>query len=108
MKLLFDQGTPAPLRSYFLEHSVDMLVEKGWSGKDNGELLGLAERERYVILMTIDQNWRYQQNLADRRVGVVVLLANAWPWVRQHVGAIREAIAAVRPGEVVETPIRAG
>lgn len=45
MKLLFDQGTPAPLRGHLREHSVDTLVEKGWSDKGNGELLDLAERE---------------------------------------------------------------
>lgn len=44
MKLLFDQGTPAPLRRHLSGHSVDTLAEKGWSEKDNGELLDLAER----------------------------------------------------------------
>ena len=55
MKLLFDQGTPAPLREHLPEHSVDPLAEKGWSDKDNGELLDLADREGYEILMTTDQ-----------------------------------------------------
>ncbi|MDE2974017.1 MAG: hypothetical protein OXU64_04715 [Gemmatimonadota bacterium] len=44
MKLLFDQGTPAPLRRHLSGHSVDTLAEKGWAEKDNGELLYLAER----------------------------------------------------------------
>ena len=108
MKLLFDQGTPAPLRNHLPEHSADTLAEKGWSEKDNGELLDLAEREGYQILVTTDQNLRHQQNLAGRRIGIVVLLANAWPRVRQHTPEIREAISAVGPGEVVEVPIRAG
>ena len=63
MKLLFDQGTPAPLRHHLADHSVDTLAEKGWSNKGNGELLDLAEREEYEILVTTDQNLRYQQNL---------------------------------------------
>ncbi|MDE0457437.1 MAG: hypothetical protein OXI15_09105 [Chromatiales bacterium] len=42
MRLLFDQGTPAPLRHHLADHSVDTLVEKGWSDKGNGELLDLA------------------------------------------------------------------
>ena len=50
LKLLFDQGTPAPLRDYLPTHSVDTLAEKGWSDKDNGELLDLAEREKTKFL----------------------------------------------------------
>ena len=50
MKLLFDQGTPAPLRNRLPAHSVDTLAERGWSEKDNGELLDLAEREGSHLL----------------------------------------------------------
>ena len=91
MKLLFDQGTPAPLRSYLTAHSVDTLAERGWSDKGNGELLDLAEREQYEVLVTTDQNLRHQQNLEGRQVGIVVLLANAWPRVRLHAKEISEA-----------------
>ena len=52
MKLLFDQGTPAPLRRHLPGHSVDTLAEKGWSEKSNGELLDLAERWSQVRLRT--------------------------------------------------------
>ena len=53
MKLLFDQGTPAPLRGRLPAHSVDTLAEKGWSDKNNGELLDVAEREGYEVLIGI-------------------------------------------------------
>ena len=108
MKLLFDQGTPAPLREHLTEHSVDTLAEKGWSDKGNGELLDLAEREEYDVIVTTDQNLRYQQNLEGRQIGIVVLLANAWPRVRLYAKEIGEAIAVVQPGEVIEVPIRFG
>ena len=106
MRLLFDQGTPAPLRNHLPAHSVDTLAEKGWSDKDNGELLDLAEREGYEILVTTDQNLRHQQNLAERRIGIVVLLTTAWPAIRRRTEEISQAIAAVRPGEVVEVSVR--
>ena len=61
---------------------MDTLAEKGWSDKDSGELLDLAEREGYEILATTDQNLRHQQNPAGRQIGIVVLLATAWPEVR--------------------------
>ena len=65
MKLLFDRDAPARLRRHLPEHSVDTLAEKGWFGKDNGELLDLAEREGYEALVTSGQNFRYQQSLAS-------------------------------------------
>ena len=107
MKLLFDQGTPAPLRNHLPEHAVDTLAEKGWSDKGNGELLDLAQREGYEILVTTDQNLRHQQNLTGRRIGIVVLLDTNWSAVRLRTRALAQAIAAVHPGEVIEVPIRA-
>ena len=107
MKLLFDQGTPAPLRRRVPEHSVDTLAEKGWSDKGNGELLDLAEHDGYEVLVTTDQNLRYQQRLAGRRIGVIVLLSTDWREVRLRTTEISQAIAAVRPGEVIEVSIRA-
>ena len=86
---------------------MDTLAEKGWSEKDNGELLDLAEREGYEILVTTDQSLRYQQSLAGRKIGIVVLLANAWPKVRLRTREIGRAIAAVRSGAAVEVPIQA-
>ena len=59
MKLLFDQGTPAPLRRHLPQHLVDMLAEKGWSVKGNGELLDLADAEAYDVLVTTDQSIRH-------------------------------------------------
>ena len=105
MKLLFDQGTPAPLRTHLPTHSVDTLAERGWSDKDNGALLDLAEREGYEILVTTDQNIRHQQNLAGRHIGILVLMGNAWPAVRLRTMEIGQAIDEVRPGEVIEVPI---
>ncbi len=84
---------------------MDTLAEKGWSDKTNGELLILAEREGYEILVTTDQSLRHQQNLKGRRVGIVVLLSANWPEVRRRTREIGQAISAVRPREVVEVPV---
>ena len=106
MKLLFDQGTPAPLRRHLPGHSADTLAEKGWSEKGNGELLGLAEQEGYKVLVTTDQSLPHQQNLSRWRVGVVVLLSTDWARIRLCTEQIARAINAARPGEPVEVPIR--
>ena len=106
MKLLFDQGTPAPLRERLPVHSADTLAEKGWSDRDNVELLDVARREGYEVLVTTDPGLSYQQNLAGRRIGIVVLLSTDWREVRLRTREIGEAIAAVGAGEAIEVPIR--
>jgi predicted nuclease of predicted toxin-antitoxin system len=82
MKLLFDQGTPVPLRNHLPQHAVETAYERGWGGLTNGELLARAEAEGFDALITTDQSLRYQQNLADRKIGVVVLMTTSWPRIR--------------------------
>lgn len=60
MKILFDQGTPAPLRRHLAGHSIDIAYERRWSNLSNGDLLEAAERDGYQLLITTDQNLRYQ------------------------------------------------
>ncbi|MCY4631560.1 MAG: hypothetical protein OXE75_11860 [bacterium] len=105
MRILFDQGTPAPLRRHLGDHIVDTVAERGWSELGNGELLERAESEGYDILVTTDQNMRHQQNIADRRLAVVVLLSTAWPYVRLRTEEIRAALNDVRVGEFRDVPI---
>ena len=51
---------------------------------ENGDLIERAEQNGYQVLITTDQNIRYQQNLRDRQISIVVLLATAWPRVRER------------------------
>ena len=105
MKILFDQGTPAPLRRYLSEHSVDTAFELGWSELKNGELLDRAEAESYEVLITTDQNLRFQQNLSDKRLAVLVLQSTSWPRIRLRADAIRQSIDTTALGAVTEIPI---
>ena len=105
MKILFDQGTPRPLRNFLPEHAVDTSAGRGWSEFSNGDLLDIAESEGYELLITTDQNMWYQQNLAGRRLAVIVLLSGAWPYARSRIEEIRAAVAEVQRGELREVPI---
>lgn len=98
MKILFDQGTPAPLRRYLAEHEVDLAFERGWSKLSNGDLLFAAENEGYQLLITTDQNLRYQQNISGRRLAVLVLLSTSWPRIQLRVDAIQAAVETVGLG----------
>ena len=106
MKLLWHQGTPAPLRRHLPGHSVDTLAEKGWSKKGIGELLDLEERHGYEVLVTTDQSLPCQQNLPRWQVGAVVLLSTDWSGVRLRTRETVPAIGAVRPSRAVRVTIR--
>lgn len=45
----------------------------GWRNLRNGELIAAAEAEGFDVLITVDKNLRYQQNLAGRRISIVTL-----------------------------------
>jgi predicted nuclease of predicted toxin-antitoxin system len=98
MKLLFDQGTPVPLRNHLPGHTVETAYERGWSNLKNGDLLARAEAEGFDALVTTDQNLRHQQNLAGRDIGVVVLLTTSWPRIRNHTVLVIRVIENLRPG----------
>jgi hypothetical protein len=50
MRILFDQGTPAPLRDFLPGHTVATTCEMGWSALENGVLLGEAEQAGFDTL----------------------------------------------------------
>ena len=105
MQVLFDQGTPVPLRRYLPGHSVDTAYERGWSQLANGDLLTCAEQEGYEVLVTTDRNLCYQQNLAERRIAIVVLLSTSWPRIQPQTARIRAVVDGMQPGGYEEISI---
>jgi predicted nuclease of predicted toxin-antitoxin system len=102
MRLLFDQGAPVPLRTHLPTHTVETAYERGWAGLSNGELISRAEAEGFDALVTTDQNLRYQQNLAGRKIGVVVLMTTSWPRIRADIARVVDALDHLRPGSYEE------
>ena len=105
MRVLFDQGTPAPLRRMLAQHEVETAHERGWSQLTNGELLDAAEREGFAVVVTTDTNLKYQQNLGSRRLAVVVLTTTSWPRIQRMVGAVVAAVDGATAGSYVEVEI---
>jgi hypothetical protein len=68
-------------------------------------LLAEAERAGFDVFLTADKNIRYQQNLAGRRIAVVVLSTPQWPLVRLHAAKITAAINAATPGSYLDLQI---
>ncbi|MFL6213749.1 MAG: DUF5615 family PIN-like protein [Blastocatellia bacterium] len=102
MKLLFDQGTPVPLRTHLSNHFVETAYERGWSKLKNGDLLSRAEAEGFDALITTDQNLRYQQNLSSRKISVIVLMTTNWPRIKNNISSIVQAIDNLSPGSYRE------
>jgi len=64
MKILLDENLPRKLKFDFADdHELYTVREMGWSGKRNGELLGLMTMARFDIFVTIDKNLQHQQNI---------------------------------------------
>lgn len=102
MKVLFDQGTPVPLRKALLLHHVSTAHEQGWSRLKNGELIAAAETDGFEVFVTTDRNLKYQQNLADRRLAIVVLQSTSWPRIQSNLATVVAAIDRAKPGQYVE------
>src|SRR3954466_2040484 len=101
MRIVFDQGTPAPLRHELTTHQVSTAYEMGWSKLANGQLLQAAEAA-FDALITTDKNLSYQQNLKGRRLAVLALPTTSWPKIQSHLPEVRAAVDALKPGDFVE------
>ena len=105
MKILFDANTPAPLARFLRGHEVVRADELGWQGLENGALLDAAEQAGFDLLLTCDQNVRYQQNLAGRKLAVVILTSNHWPTLRRVAARIATAVDFVQTGQIVRVDV---
>jgi hypothetical protein len=73
----------------------------GWGELENGKLLAEAEKA-FVEFITTDKNLRYQQNLAARRLAILVLPTTSWPEIQKHLGLVSDAVNSLKPGDFVE------
>jgi hypothetical protein len=105
VRILFDQGTPVPLRQSLMHHDVVTTYERDWSRLKNGELLDAAENQGFEVLVTTDSNLKYQQNLKSRRIAIVVLSTPSWPRIQRAVAKIVGAVDAAIEGSYAEVEI---
>jgi hypothetical protein len=66
---VFDKNVPVGVRRFLSKHEVRTFEEMKWHPQlESGELLRMAERAGFDVMVTSDQNIRYQQNLAGRKL----------------------------------------
>jgi hypothetical protein len=99
LRILFDKNVPVGVRGFLPIHEVHTFVDLQWDDQlENGELLTMAEQTGFDVMVTSDQNIRYQQNLSGRKLALVVLGSNIWPIVRQYGAAIAARVDGASPG----------
>ena len=104
MRILLDECTPRPLKREFTDYDIHTVVEMGWSGTKNGELLRLMSENDFTILLTTDQNLRYQQNLQQIGIAVIVLVAptNKLSDLLPLIPDVLNVLDSLPSGEVIE------
>jgi len=98
MRILLDECVPWPMHRLLTNHSCTSVQAQGWSGIRNGDLLQRAEAE-FDLFITSDQNIRYQQNLAWRRIAILELSTNDLRRIKAASALILEEVSRVRGAE---------
>lgn len=105
MRLLIDECLPRKVKFLFSEagHEYETVRDAGLSGKENGELLALADKD-FDVFVTIDRNIPFQQNLAGKRIAILIIRAassdldDIRPYIPQAIAALR----SIKPQQLVE------
>ena len=108
MRLLIDECVPKKVKFLFADggHECEMVRDAGFSGKENGELLDLAE-EHFDVLVTLDKNIRHQQNMTSRKIAILIIrpASNDLDDIRPHVPHALVVLQSLKPGQMVEIGI---
>ena len=102
MKVLLDENLPRKLAGHLVGHECRTVVACGWSVKKNGDLLALGDPQ-FDVLLTLDKNLPYQQNLDTRRIAVLIVRArsNRSQDLLPVVPECLAALATIQPRQVV-------
>jgi predicted nuclease of predicted toxin-antitoxin system len=105
MKLLPDECLPRKMKFLFSGsgHQCETVREAGFGGKENGQLLSLAEGE-FGALITVDKNLKHQQNITNRRIAILVIRAasNDIDDIRPHFPEMLTALQSPKAGQIAE------
>jgi predicted nuclease of predicted toxin-antitoxin system len=101
MRVLLDECLPRKLRQDLAGHEVRTAQEEGWAGLKNGALLQAAAG-RFDVLLTVDRNIAFQQNLKGLRIAIIAMVAtsNRLRDLRPLMGEVRQTLSNIQPGEV--------
>lgn len=101
MKILLDECIPLRLSALLPGHDVGSVRQMNWLGMSNGRLLDAAAE--FELFITVDKNLVQQQQLAGRRLAVVVLRtrSNKIEDISPLVPQLTAVLADLQPGTVM-------
>ncbi len=102
MKVLLDECVPRKLKRELPDHEILTVTERGWSGIKNGNLLALAAPE-FDVFLTVDQNLKYQQNLKNFSIAIILLVArnNRFKTLLPLMPEAREPLNQITEGDFI-------
>ena len=102
MKLLLDECVTRHLKREFATHEVHTVEEAGFKGLENGNLLRAASG-RYDVLVTVDRNLPYQQNLTGLEIAILILSAkrNSYVRLKPLIPQALKALATIKSREII-------
>jgi predicted nuclease of predicted toxin-antitoxin system len=101
-RVLLDEGVPRHLAEPLDAAGVSATpYPNAWKQITNGELLTLAERQGFDILVTNDKNMSAQQNLRGRNIAIIVLPTNLRRQVMELAPQVITAIRRIQPGQFI-------
>jgi hypothetical protein len=101
-RVLLDEGVPRHLAGPLQAAGFSVRpYPQAWKQATNGELLQLAERHGFEILITSDKNIYAQQNLRGRSLSIIVLPTNLRRQVMERAADIVDTINRIKPRQYV-------
>ena len=107
MRLLLDESLPRRFRLALPNHQVRTVVEMGWSGTKNGQLLALGSIE-FDAFITVDKNLPRQQNVSTIPIAVIVLdvRSNDLTSLLDIVAELENALVSLEPRQCLVVKAR--
>ena len=104
MKILLDHNLDRRLKNYLTEYKTATTQEQGWADVLNGELLTLAEKNNFDVMLTADSNIKTQQNMSNRTISILVLRAfnNRLKTHIEMIEDAKEILSKIEKGEIIE------
>jgi predicted nuclease of predicted toxin-antitoxin system len=102
MKVLLDECVTHYLKRDFVGYDVFTVEEAGFKGLKNGLLLQAASGN-YDVLITVDRNLQYQQNLKNIGIAVIILKAqrSTYPMLKPLMPQVLLILEKIKAGEII-------
>ncbi len=101
MRVLLDESIPVDFAQELTALDAQTVAGLGWAGLKNGALLHRAAGQ-FEVLVTMDKNLQFQQNLAAHDIAIVLVRArsNRIEDLKPLVPTILDAVTRSEPGKL--------